>query len=513
MPTLNEIYSDLTLFAPAFLTIATKSVGSKHQGLIPLQYNRAQLYINERLDAQLRSRGRVRALALKGRQQGCSTYVQSRFFKRIITSEGLKAFVLAHEGDATDNLFKITRRMYDNLPAGLCPVASKLNTTEMEFSVFNSSYRVGTAGNKNTGRSQTIHLLHGSEVAFWDNTTDLSTGILQAVSGAPGTEIILESTANGLGNFFHQAWCDAVKGDSDYQAIFVPWYWQNEYSLSMEGFALTQEESEIYQLYAKNGLTLDHMCWRRVKMRELDKDPDRALELFKQEYPFTADEAFLNPISNVFIKGKFVQRARNNRVDVSRDISLIIGVDPAGDKDGADRTAIIRRRGRMAYDLEVYRGRNTMEIVGILVRIIQTEQPKKMFIDCIGIGAGIVDRMIEMGYGGIVVGINVAHSAHDKDLYANRRAELWDAARKWLVQDLPVQLFDSDELQADLCSVGYKYNSNGQLVIESKADLKKRGMPSCDTADALIHTFADGDMLNLPEFVAQSPRVKPGMFI
>lgn len=511
MPTLSEIYDDLTLFAPAFLVIATKGGGASDEGLEPLCLNQAQLYIHQRLEAQLNKMGKIRALILKGRQQGCSTYVQARYFHRIITSKGKKAFILAHEADATDNLFKMTRRYYDNLPPGLCPIPNKLNTTEMEFSEFNSAYRVGTAGNKKTGRSQTIHLFHGSEVGFWENTSSLATGALQAVSGSPGTEIILESTANGLGNFFHQAWCDATRGDSEYQAIFVPWYWQNEYQSKIPGFILTQEEQELHEIYGKNGLTKDHIQWRRIKMRELDKDPERALDLFKQEYPFTADEAFLNPISNVFIKAKFVQRARSNRVDVSNDIGLIIGVDPAGDKDGADRTAIIRRRGRVAYGLETFRGRNTMEIAGILVRIIKAENPKRVYIDSIGIGKGVVDRLQEMGFS-CVEGINVANSAHDKDQYYNRRAELWDECRQWLTQDMQVQIPDSDELQSDLCSAGYKHNSNGQLIIESKADLKKRGMPSPDTADSLLHTFCSNITNELNNFV-EIKNVKRGFFV
>ncbi len=204
-------------------------------------------------------------------------------------------------------------------------------------------------------------------------------------------------------------------------------------------------------------------------------------------------------------------KARQNQID--SNVGLIIGVDPAGDKDGADRTALIRRRGRKIYGLETYRGRNTMEIAGILKRIIQEENPTKVYIDCIGIGKGVVDRLREMGYE-FVEGINVANSAHDKDQYLNRRSELWDHARQWLVQDMPVQIVDSDELQSDLCSVGFTHNSNGQLIIESKQSLLKRGMPSCDTADALIHTFAGGfyEAANVaPPEILYPPR--KGMFV
>lgn len=483
-----DIIHDLPKFSERFLVINTKG-GGDNDGQTFLKFNRAQLFAHQRLEAQLKETSKVRALILKGRQQGMSTMIAARNFHKVITTRGKKAFIMAHEGDATDNLFGMTRRYYDNLPEGLCPKATKLNMSELEFDQFNSSYRVGTAGNKKTGRSQTIQLFHGSEVGFWENTDDLSTGILQAVSGSAGTEVILESTANGLGNFFHKSWIAAVHGDSEYQAIFVPWYWQTEYTSAKMGFRPADEEQELFSIYGKDGLTLQHLSWRRDKMMELNKDPERAYEMFKQEYPFSASEAFLNPIANTFIKSKHVSKARNTVVDT--DIGLIIGVDPAGDKDGADRTAIIRRRGRKVYGLETFRNHNTMEIAGIVSKMIREERPVKVYIDCIGIGKGVVDRLQELGYD-FVEGINVANTAHLKERFANRRAELWSECYDWLTQDMPVQLPDSDELQSDLCSVGFKHRSNGQLVIESKDDLRKRGMPSCDTADALIHTFAGG---------------------
>ena len=219
------------------------------------------------------------------------------------------------------------------------------------------------------------------------------------------------------------------------------------------------------------------------------KDEERARNKFKQEYPFNAMEAFLNPIANTFINPKFVTKARNTIVETN--VGLIIGVDPAGDKDGADRTAIICRRGRKVYGLKTYKHYDTMEIVGVLVKMIRQEMPVKIYIDCIGIGKGIIDRLKEMGYD-FVEGINVALKAHDKERFGNRRAELWNECADWLMQDMPVELPDSDELQTDLCSCGYKYKSNGQLLIEDKDAIRKRGMPSPDTADALIHTFSGG---------------------
>jgi hypothetical protein len=474
---------DLTKFAPAFFIIRSKA-GMPSQFVL----NRAQLYIHERIEAQRKATGKVRAVILKGRQQGCSTYIQARYFHKVITSRGKKAFILTHEADATKNLFEMTKRFYDNLEAGLCPKADTSSIKELHFSQFDSGYAVGTAGNKGVGRSQTIQLFHGSEVAFWQYADEHAKGVLQAVSDEGGTEIILESTANGIGNYFHGRWVSASGAiDSDYQAIFVPWYWQPEYTMTVEGFSPNEEEQELLSHHAADGLTLSHLAWRRRKINNLSKDFEAGLELFKQEYPFTANEAFLNPIDNVFINSRYVMQAR--RADVDSTNALIIGVDVAiGDRD---RTAIIRRRGRVAYNLEKFGNHNTMEICGRLVRVIREEKPARVYIDCIGIGAGVVDRLQEMGYD-CVIGVNVARTANDKEKYRNVRAELWAEMRDWLNQEMPVQIPDSDDLHGELCSLGYKFTSSGQLQIESKDDLRARGMASPDGADALALTFFGG---------------------
>lgn len=98
---LVRILKSLPLFAQNFLIIHDKS-GAERKFI----FNRAQLYIHERLEAQYRETGKIRALILKGRQQGVSTYVQARFFHKIITKRGKKAFILTHLADATRAIFE-----------------------------------------------------------------------------------------------------------------------------------------------------------------------------------------------------------------------------------------------------------------------------------------------------------------------------------------------------------------------------------------------------------------------
>lgn len=490
---LKKVISSLPLFAKNFLKISLKK-----GGVSAFAMNRAQLYLHEKLESQLAETGRIRAIILKGRQQGISTYIQARYFHKVVTQRGKRAFILTHEAEATKNLFGMTKRYYDNCPAGILPVPDASNAKELNFSSMTSGYRVGTAGNKGVGRSQTNQLMHCSEVAFYPHADEHAKGILQTVSDEPGTEIILESTANGMGNYFHQMWLSAETGQSDFIPIFIPWFWQDEYRVfSLDKFALTEDEHDMREMCGEE-LTNEHFLWRRKKLLDFSSDYETAKELFNTEYPVSALVAFSNPVANRFIKSNLVIQHQKTEVSCP-DSHLIIGVDPAISDN--DRTAIIRRRSREVYKLETFYNYNTMEIVGLVRKIIDSERPHKVFIDCIGIGAGIVDRLKEAGYE-CVEGINVARSANMKDQYKNLRAELWGEMREFLAQDMPVQLPDSQELLGDLTSLGYKFDSSGRLQLESKEDLRSRGMKSCDCADALALTFAMG------HYASESPYAK-----
>jgi hypothetical protein len=117
--------------------------------------------------------------------------------------------------------------------------------------------------------------------------------------------VVLESTANGVGGEFHERWQQAEAGIGDYIAIFVPWFWSDEYRRPVpEGFTLTRKRRPSTP---SARLDLEQMAWRRAKIAEL-KDP----LLFKQEYPATAAEAFQTTGHDSFIKPDVVLRARKS---------------------------------------------------------------------------------------------------------------------------------------------------------------------------------------------------------
>jgi hypothetical protein len=482
---LDRLQSDFAHYAPRCLMIRTKS-----GAVVSLVFNRAQRYIHERLEAQRAATGRVRALILKGRQQGCSTYVGGRFYHRASNVGGLRVFILTHEDAATQNLFDMVDRFHVHCPDILRPAIGAANSKELYFDAIDSGYRVGTAGTKGAGRSSTIQLLHGSEVAFWPYAETHAAGVLQAVPGVDGTEIILESTANGLGNFFHETWRDAETGANDYIAIFVPWYWQDEYRKpAPHDFAPTQDEQAYAALY---GLDRDQLAWRRAKIAEL-KDA----VLFQQEYPASAAEAFEMSGHDSFIPPPLVAAAR--KATCAPSGPLVIGFDPAW--KGEDRHAMAWRQGRCVTRIECRSKLDTMQAAGWVKQVIDKDRPKRVFVDVGGVGAGVYDRLVEMGYGETVRGINFGSAPFEpppRDEHGrpcggalNRRAEMWMKSRDWLEDPGGAQVPDSDALQADACGPGYSYDSNTRLVLEKKDDMRRRGAPSPDQWDAVALTFAE----------------------
>ena len=471
-----------------FLHYAQKclKIRSKDGDIKPFILNRAQQHIHKSIEKQRGETGKVRALVLKGRQQGCSTYVGGRYYHRTTHNFGIKSFILTHALDATNNLYEMAKRFYGNTPAIVRPIVSTNNSKELVFGDLDSGYKLGTAENKNVGRSATVQLFHGSEVAFWSNAAEHAKGIMQAVPDAPGTEIILESTANGVGNYFHQQWQKAEGGISDFIAIFVPWYWQEEYVRQSDSlFKATQYELELQETYQ---LSVHQLSWRRYKIIDLSVSGVDGEKAFAQEYPFNATEAFQLTGEDSYISSDIVMKARKTPESSLEKVGpKLLGVDPA--RFGDDRTSFIFRQGRVAFGLKSYIKKDTMEIAGLTVQLIIEHKPDKVFIDIGGLGAGVFDRVCELGYRDICVAVNFGAKPINGKLYYNKRAELWANKKLWLT-DSPCSIPDSDSLHADLCGARYTIDSNSRLVIEKKSEMKKRGIRSPDEGDALALTYA-----------------------
>lgn len=470
------------------------NIRTKDAGILPFALNEAQSYIYSKLEEQLKSTGKVRAIILKGRQQGASTLIQGRYVHKTTHNKGVRAFILTHDGESTNALFEMTKRYYDLLPNFVKPSIEKSNAKELKFDQLDSGYKIGTAGNKSIGRGQTIQYFHGSEVAFWQNAGELTKGVLQAVPDADNTEIILESTANGLNNYFHQQWKMAEKGESEFQAIFVPWFWQSEYKKKCPNdFKTTDYEEELKESY---GLNDDQIFWRRRKISELSADGVDGKKAFKQEYPMNAAEAFqITSGMNTLINSDQCMRARANTFNGNGP--HVVGVDPSR---GGDRFAIMHRQGRKMWGMKAYQGNECDKLgknVAICKAILDTidpvseKKPDKMFID-FGAGADIVDRLHELGYESRVKAVHFGSTPLDPIKYKNKRNEIWGEMADWLNDEsMPVDIPDSDELQADICASPYTRDSNDRRVLLSKDKIKAEFGFSPDFGDAGGLTFAE----------------------
>lgn len=497
----KRLKDDFPYYAKNCLFIRTKS-----EGLTCFEPNKAQLYIHDLIEKQRKELGKVRAIVLKGRQQGCSTYVEGRFMWRTTHEKGVKAYILTHEDDASQNLFNMAKRYFDHLPVFVKPSTSAANAKELHFDKLDSGYQVGTAGNKTVGRSQTNQFFHGSEVAFWPNAAEHAKGILQTIPDADGTEVIYESTANGVGNFFHQQWKMAERGEGEFIPIFVPWFWQDEYAKKVPAdFVETDDERKLANQYA---LIPEQMYWRRLKIVELSASGSDGDKAFKQEYPMNAAEAFQLSGEDGLIKADVVLKAR--KTEVNGVGPLIVGVDPSR---GGDRFSTIKRQGRKAYDKLNWTGDqvNTLgKAVSKCKKILDTvcsvagKVPDMMFIDAGG-GAEIVDRLVELGYEDRVKAIYFGASPLDPDHYINRRGEMWGEMNLWLKdENLEVDIPDDDELQADLCASPYDRDSHDRIVLWKKEKIKKMHGFSPDDGDALGLTFAEPVSNNKPLEIPQS---------
>lgn len=482
----GRLRNDFDFFAKKELTIRTK-----HEGLQRFKLNRAQKFLHDRIEQQLKEFGRVRVLVLKGRQQGVSTYVGARFFWKVIHHQGKRAFVMAHTDDSTSHLFEIVKRYNEGIARFIRPSMGSATSRSIYYDKLSSGYQVGTAGSAGVGRGSTIQLLHGSEVAFWNNAESHITGVLQAVPDA-GSEVILESTANGLGNYFHDAWTRAEVGLTDYEPIFIPWYWQPEYAAMHvpSSVTFTKDERHLAEVF---NLSEKQLLWRRRKIQSLQGSE----EAFAQEYPNTASEAFQNTGHTAFLNKNTVLMCRRNEEEPIGP--LVIGVDPAGDGDDADRSAICWRVGRKVLKVETFIGLDTMALAGHVKVIIDRDTPARVFIDAVGLGKGVFDRLREMGspYSRVVRAVNAQGKpfhppGKDEVGPVNRRAEMWMAMKAWLEDpDMPSDIPNDDALQGDLLAPGFRYTSNGLLQLEGKRDMRARGQKSPDLADAMALTFAE----------------------
>lgn len=211
------------------------------------------------------------------------------------------------------------------------------------------------------------------------------------------------------------------------------------------------------------------------------EDSDFVRVRVKGEFPRAGDQQFID--------GERVAEAVARPLSTDSSAPIVMGVDVARSLAG-DQSVIRFRRGQDARSIPAVKMRipDTMQIASRVAEQIDAWKPHAVFVDVTGVGAGVVDRLRQLGYG-MVVGVNFGGKdfRNSDATYANKRAEMWGFLKEWLKTGC---LPDDRDLTADLIGVEYGYDANNAILLEKKEDMRKRGLASPDDGDALALTFA-----------------------
>lgn len=306
----KRLLQDFPFYSKSALKIRTKE-----GNITSLNLNPAQKILQDAVDKQLKTEGKIRIIILKARQQGLSTYVGGYLYFTVSQNKAKKAMVITHQADSTRALFDMTQRFHTSVPEILKPHTKYSSRKEISFDVLDSSYVVATAGGDAVGRGETLSHVHASELAFWPKSTaeDTWNGLAQAVPSSPNTAIFIESTANGVSGIFYDLWKGAVEGTNGFVPVFIPWFTDPTYREDVpDNFTITPEETELVSRY---GLDNEQLMFRRRKIAQ------GGMDSFKMEYPAEPDEAFLTTGRPVFNPEQLQERISHTR-DIEEKLAL-----------------------------------------------------------------------------------------------------------------------------------------------------------------------------------------------
>lgn len=307
---------DFEFWAVTCARIKDKTTGQT----IPFRLNTPQRRILAEMERMRTARHPVRVIMLKARQWGGSTLVQlyMAWYQTVLTTN-CHSLICAHVKDTASTIRGIYSKLIDNYPqqywSGDEGVKPELKPFEGSRNIRTIAGRgcnitIGSSENQEAVRGADYALAHLSEVAFWTDTPSASPeGFIRAICGAinstENTLIVLESTANGVGNYFHREWLRSERGLSDKVAVFVPWYEIEIYRVPVASPGDFFKSLDNYELDLWNkGLTLEQIAWYRTKSREYPSP-----QLMHAEYPTTPAEAFASTGNNIF-RGDSIENIR-----------------------------------------------------------------------------------------------------------------------------------------------------------------------------------------------------------
>jgi hypothetical protein len=276
--------------------------------LVPLVPNAFQRRIRAEIVRADRERRPARLMILKSRRMGSSTLVQATLAHRAFTRPRYTAVTIAHDDDSAGYLHEMASTMWEELPESLKKLAGgeRVGVRGKRLSLGNgSTLRTQTAKNTSAGRSKGARALHASEVAYYDDGAKALVSVKSIVPNEPGTLVVLESTANGVGGAFHSEWLAAEAGETDFVALFAAWFEFDPYGGPGSGYEavgwgeLGELDDEERALRAGWDLPAGRLAWRRWAIANLCGGD---IDVFHAEYPSTAAEAFVTS-GRTYFKG------------------------------------------------------------------------------------------------------------------------------------------------------------------------------------------------------------------
>lgn len=293
-------------YAKLFLKIEDQD-----SNLVDFELNEAQRIVYDRINRQVSDGKPVRILILKGRQQGMSTFSQGYLTWKMLTAPRVKCLTVGHVLSAVHDIFDKFHVMISELPNELkCGIEAFKRGRRCVFSKpMRGQYRADSAEKPDdVGRAGTFQHLHLTEIPQWANPELSMQAVLACVPDTGDTTIIIESTAKGRGNWFYEAWVDAVAKvnsgeEPEFFPVFVPWFKTKRYARSPRSGepGLSAKERLFGEKYS---LTDEQVFWYRGQRTRLG---DRVVEEFPSEW----EEAFISS-GSPFFRSEALEFCRSN---------------------------------------------------------------------------------------------------------------------------------------------------------------------------------------------------------
>ena len=338
-----RIEEDFEFWCARCATIREKGTGR----VMPFVPNRPQRRLVAVMEQQ-RTRGLpVRIILLKARQWGGSTLVQMYLaWMQLVRHRGWNSLICGHLHASSKNIKRMYNLLLSHYPRELLDDADgeppRFTKMEGQPNVQQISCRdclviMGSSRSEDAVRGYDISMAHLSEVAFWKesamhNPDDVVRSVCGSILLKPDTVIVLESTANGVGDYFHDEWLRTQLGRTDKEAVFVPWHEIDGYATPLDDAEALWQAMDNYErsLWA-DGCTLEQINWYHHKRSEF-----RRHELMMSEYPSNANEAFITSGFSPFAPEHLDALERNCRPP------LLVGDIQADGQRGRDAKKNIR---------------------------------------------------------------------------------------------------------------------------------------------------------------------------